>query len=153
MVRDKAKRWRQTRRKRRETERMSWRRRINSRERESGCISPSSHNERYTGSLSFSLRIPTWEQIINWIRSLTLKDGGNLKRKKKMKRQLSIWITCTVGDEEVKKRGKKKKRRWGVVRERERGVWSDGMKMRWNKCNMNRWEENNWMPSGKNKLK
>ena len=152
MVRDKGKRWRQIRRKRRETERMSWRRRINSREREIRCISPSSHNERYAGSLSFSLRTPTWEQMINWIRSLKLKDGGNLKRKKKMEWQLSIWITCTVGDEEVKERERKKKKgeegdeeSWG----RERGVWSDGMKMRWNKCNMNRWEENNWMRSGK----
>ena len=108
MVRDKGKRWRQVRRKRWETERMSWRRRINSRERESRCISPSSHNERYAGSLSFSLRTPTWEQMINWIRSITLKDGGNLKQKKKMKRQLSIWITCTVWDEEVGEREKKK---------------------------------------------
>ena len=131
MVRDKAKRWRQTRRKRRETERMSWRRRINSRERESGCISPSSHNERYAGSLSFSLRIPMWEQIINWIRSLTLKDGGNLKRKKKMKRQLSIWITCTVGDEEVREKKKKEEAEMRSHEgERERGVY-EVMGWRW----------------------
>ena len=145
MVRDKAKRWRQTRRKRRETERMSWRRRINSRERESGCISPSSHNKRYAGSLSFSLRIPTWEQIINWIRSLTLKDGGNLKRKKKMKRQLSIWITCTVGDEESWERERERAYevmgwRWGGIN----AIWIGERRIiecRVEKINWNKWGE------------